>query len=74
MLTEELVPYSLPVVHRQALFAPGEALSAVGIERSENRTPQLHADKSNPLMPVWNPQYFTSLSWKLNRQSLMTSS
>jgi hypothetical protein len=35
----------LPVIYHQALFAPGEALSAMGIEKSI--TPQLHAGKSN---------------------------
>jgi hypothetical protein len=35
--------YPFPVIHRQTLFAPGEALSAMGIERDQRTTPQLHA-------------------------------
>ena len=34
--------YPFPVIHRQTLFAPGEALSAMGIERDQEQL-QLHA-------------------------------
>ena len=45
--------YPFPVIHRQTLFAPGEALSAMGIERDQEQLPNSTL-VIQPLMPVWN--------------------